>query len=263
MLAASKAIEIARENGIMKLLLRAYHRKVLCHLLRGEIDSPATTQTIEDALFLCERNGDVKSKASMYSNLGAAYLNVGDLGRATNFLNSAEKLVCGPGERALIQANLGALYYELGEYQAAEGHYQDALKQAELQQVPGLVPIIVFAGLGFCALATGRMSRAKELEVPVRKALETWIHEPWPLIHFLAELERRRGRLREALEIVRRRVAEDTRRPVYSLRNRTLELKYLRLLDGRAANELENQLREEARSHGLERIMNLWINCIK
>jgi DNA-binding SARP family transcriptional activator/tetratricopeptide (TPR) repeat protein len=255
MSSAHKAVEIARQHGIDRLHLRALHRALLCHLLRGDLSSPEATRLTEEALQQAAHSGDQKYKAGIYNALGCHYLDTADYRRAEQYLSESEACAAGPSERALIYLNLGELSYCKREYERAETFYRLALDASERQPVHGFLRVAVDTGIGLCALAKGQLSVAQSYEAAVRNALQTWVHDPHMLVRFLAELERRRGRPEEAVRIIRERAVKDERRPTYWIRSKILEAQYLRLVDPKAADALWQHMRDETQKRGLARML--------
>jgi hypothetical protein len=119
----------------------------------------------------------------------------------------------------------------------------------------GSIIYFILAGLGLCALATGRLAAAQEFEEPVRRALETWTRDPRQLVWFLAELERRRGHVGNALKLIREHIRAEESLPLDWIKKKMLEVRYLRLVDREAANELMAEVKETASRVGLTHLV--------
>jgi hypothetical protein len=252
---ARRAVHLAEANGFTKLLLRAYHRKLFALTLRAKMDTTEGKETIELALAHASRGGDLRSKASIYNILAKSCIDVEDYGNAERFLGAAGLQASGPSERVVTHCNLGVLHYEKGEFPTAELHYTIARSQAERQPVFGSIIYFILAGLGLCALATGRLAAAQEFEEPVRRALETWTRDPRQLVWFLAELERRRGHVGNALKLIREHIRAEESLPLDWIKKKMLEVRYLRLVDREAANELMAEVKETASQVGLTHLV--------
>jgi tetratricopeptide (TPR) repeat protein len=253
---ATRALDLAREHNIPRLLLRAYHRRVFCYALRGRLHTEEASRVTEAALAWAAQSGDLRSKAIIYNTVGCYHLDTGDLDKAERFFREAETIVCGPSERALVFGNLGELSYCKGAIQTAEVYYRKAAAEAESQPVMGFISIGVLAGLGLCALESGKLAAAQAAESRVRQALSgTWVHDPYLIVRFLAELDRRRGHIREAVQLLHDRAKLEERRPIYWIRTKALEARYLRLIDPDAAEELWVVLRERTQDLGLPQML--------
>ena len=257
LLSAEEAVRLAREYEIEHLLLRAHNRKLYCYLLRGELHTPAGVAATQEALAVVDRSGDLKSKATIYNNVGCYRLDTGDYEGAARFFRSAEALACGASERSMVFCNWGELNYYLGHYDIAEAYFTKAQVEAERQPIFGFLSSFISAGIGLCALATGRLSLARSLEDSIQGVLGTWIHDPHLLVRFLSEIERRRGRIQEAVQLLRERAMLEKRRPVYWIRTRLLEAKYLRLIDREAGDQLLTEVGREATDRGLARMLTV------
>jgi tetratricopeptide (TPR) repeat protein len=253
--AASAAVQLASEHRLTRLLLRAYHRKLFCQSLRAEIHSPQGRDTVQAALMCAARGGDMRSKASIYNIVGSYYLDIRDHDNAERFLGEAAKLASAKNERVAVSCNRGVLFYSRGEYETSEIHFQQARVEAEAKPVFGAIIPFILAGLGLCALATGRFGAAKAFEATVRGAMEAGRRVPPQLVQFLSELERRRGCYEKALELVRSKLPSDRRRPLYWIKSKLIEVKYLRLINRPEADELMSQIEDEAERHGLRSLL--------
>jgi predicted ATPase len=252
--AALTATELADAHGLHSKRARAYSRLLLCYLVRGELQTPQGTATARAALSLATMSGDIRSRAMIYNNLGAYYLDTCQFKEAHELIDTALKTPCGPSERALLLVNWAEWHYWRGDKEVARRSFAEALTCAERQPILPMISVQTSAGLGLCALAEGRLSTAMIYEERVRRALSGWVHDPFLLVRFLAELERRRGNLDGAIQLIREHAAR-VQHIGYRIRGKLLEAEYVRGRDRVASDRLLEEAAGLARGRGLTHML--------
>jgi tetratricopeptide (TPR) repeat protein len=254
---AQQAVQLATDHHLPRLILKALQRDLICLALCGKLHTPEGDRSIERALRHAAMSGDVRSKATIYNTIGSYYLDIGNYAKAELFLSEATSQASGPSERALISANLGELRFVQGNVEEAARCFAFAAAEMDRQPVSGLILPLVLAGQGLCALERGQVGVAQAGELQVREALTTWVYDPYLLIRYLAELERRRGQAKEAVHLIQHRARLERHRPTYWIKIKVLEARYLRLLDPDRARQLWAQLERETEEQGLLQMLHV------
>jgi len=254
--AAVHAVELAERVGLTKLLLRVYNRQILCFMLRAELGSKDGRDLIHKALAFAEKSGDVKAKTTAFLNLSSYFLDSCDYKQATLFLEQAEAMPLGSNERAIWYYNMGELHYWQGRVDSAEEYYGQALREAGMRPVSDSLLLAIRVGMALCALSIGRLGPAHAIESDVGAALTSWTNDPYPLVRLLAELERRRGNLSAALDILQRRALVERQRPLYWIRLKLLEARYLKRVDPEASERLSVAVQDAATRWNLHHVLS-------
>jgi DNA-binding SARP family transcriptional activator/tetratricopeptide (TPR) repeat protein len=252
--AATAAVRLAEDYGLHSRTLRAYNRLLLCYGCRAELHSANATNIVRAALRLAEVGGDIRSRVTIYNNVGVYYMDTRRLLEARDYFSAALRLVCGASEHAMVLVNWGEWHYWDRNLEVAEQSFREAVQHGQRQPIFPMISVQTSAGLGLCALARGQMTAACAYEAQVRTALQTWVHEPILLVRFLAELERRRGRVDRAIAIIREETAK-ARQVLQVIRGKALEAEYLRATDRRAADRVMAEAAELAGSKGLAHML--------
>ncbi len=173
-----------------------------------------SSDVCSQAMELSERLGDPLLKSRCLNNWAVSFLNWGyfhdaerQLLRALEVLGPHADLV---SERAMLEANLGELYWLLERREEARSHWSAAV--GALGSAPqSLLTVDAIAGLGLCALSAGDVAGARAhctaaLRVLRQCAAPAGAHYlPFTLAAALAlEL----GRPRKALRILKRAAEE-------------------------------------------------------
>lgn len=147
--------------------------------LSGKADYEAAARHFEKSLEIRERLGEREGVAKTLNNLGAVYVERGQVGRAIAFFEQALERSEGTGDprgTASTAANLGNAYRALGDDERAQIHYRRALEMAErLGDPEGVAGVLLRLAALECDLgeydtACARFERAQRV---VRRLRET------------------------------------------------------------------------------------------
>ncbi len=156
-----EALGIAEQNALGDLVVQAFMVAITSTLLDGALETPDGIALQARALAASLTSGDIVSRFQIAINLGAFYLDIGELERAENHLARAEQLNRMGGtvrEATLIHANLGELELERGRPEQARRHFTRALPEAHGSDWVGWAAM--HAGLALCEIELGRLSAA-------------------------------------------------------------------------------------------------------
>ena len=204
--AARGAVAIATADASARpYLLGAQSRLIVVLLYRGMLYLPANASIIQAAAHGIQFSGDLFLRAVVEMNLGVSHMDAGELDRADVAFGRVGRIV-GSADLGLLRLNhlynLGELAIHQRDYDGAEAvlHRADDLLSPLM---PSYMGDLVRAGLGLCALETGRLSEARRREEELSDPPSVWYFDPTLIVWFRARLLERRGRLEEAAHLLR------------------------------------------------------------
>jgi hypothetical protein len=200
--AALRAVALTEEGRSYRL--RSLLRLMVVLQYRGMLELPASQPVVKEARGMAKKSGDVLLHFSIENNLAVAALDAGDLERADVLMAGASALA-GSAEMDLnrfIQANNQAeLAMAQHDFLRAERAYTEAATYAGAT-TPSYLMDLVNAGMGICALETGKLAEARRLEEELEPSPPSWYYDPTTILAFRARLLERRGRRDEALDLL-------------------------------------------------------------
>ena len=204
------ALDSAREavrlsaSGRPDQRLQALNRLLIVLYHQGLLSMPQNQPVVDEALKIAEGCGDRLQRFSLECNLAANALDSGNLDGADVRLNRAHMLLGSSEATALrvnLLINLGELSLGRGDFDAAEVAFRrigDHLGPA----APKYASDLLNAGIGLCALESGRISEARRREEELTEAPSVWYYDPTTIASFRTRLLERRGKHLEALEML-------------------------------------------------------------
>jgi tetratricopeptide (TPR) repeat protein len=226
--AAERSLTLAESSKRYRLM--ALTRLMVVLQARGMLELPTSSPVIGEARTLAERNGDVLLRYSIESNLIVAALDAGDLDRAQAGMTRSSTI-------------LGTANLDFGRFNEANNRAEIALAledfdgaaQAFLEAAtylgpttPSYAPSLISAGLGLCALEMGDLAEARRREQELPEPPESWHFDPTIIMAFRTRLLDRRGRHREAIELLDMTVRDlENRLVLASLKTRILQVRLM------------------------------------
>jgi len=202
---AQEAVRLADAFGAEQRL-KAMNRLLIVFFHRGLLHLPENQPLIAEAQTLAEGSGDLLQRFSFESNMGAAYMDAGDLDRAEALFAKADELL-GSADMTFPRINLAL---NLGELALARGDFPNAATSFASAQthlghtIPRYTSDFVNAGLGLCALEMGSLSEARRREQALCAAPPTWYYDPTVILAFRSRLLERRGASEEGVDLLGR-----------------------------------------------------------
>ncbi len=195
--AVSAAREAVRRtaSGLPSYRLRALHRLLLALQLRGMVFSPETIDALGEARDLAARSGDVRTRLMIEHNRAVALLDSGELDRATALTDS----VLGQFGSADMDLTRFNHFCTRGEIAIWEGQYDLGLAQLKMASTllgpstPEYAVSFVEAGIGLCALETGRLGESRRRERRLGQLTVPFLLDPSVVLEFRTRLLERRG----------------------------------------------------------------------
>jgi len=198
--AAQTAVRIAEEGGFQEHLLTAQNRLLMVLNCRGMLYLPSAQQVLKNAVREAETSGDWGARFNFAANLGAFYLDAGDLDNAESAMKRAASLL-GGAEADVLRVNnlcnLGELAIHRREFSSAAGFFRTAITKLGRNTPPDQAQGAI-AGLGRSVLELGRLSEARSLEARLHPYPARWYFDPTLVLTFRARLMERRGEAEEA-----------------------------------------------------------------
>ena len=139
---------------------------------------------------------------ALEANLGVFHMDTGNYDLASNRFRKAATLIEGVSfntGRLNLLFNCGELEVLQGNYAKAESYFNDA-GSALSATTPKYMRVLINAGLGLCAVESGRFSEASRREQAVDSYPEWWYYDPSLLVTFRARMYERRGQAQRAAE---------------------------------------------------------------
>jgi tetratricopeptide (TPR) repeat protein len=191
------------------------------------LELPVAAPIVAEARALAERSGDVLTRFSIESNLVVASIDAGNLEKAEDLMARSSPLL-GSGEMNFGRFNQANNRAELAlarnDFLPAARAFREASRYLG-PTTPSYAPALIAAGLGICALETGDLGEARRREQEMPDQSEDWHYDPSIILAFRIRLLDRRGRHREALELLDAAARDlDNRLVVAWLKVRALEL---------------------------------------
>jgi predicted ATPase/DNA-binding SARP family transcriptional activator len=232
---ADEALSAAQQSLVLASDAKRYRLMALARLMvvlqyRGMLELPTSSPVIDEARALAERHGDVLVRYSIESNLVVAALDAGDLDRAQAGM-------------ARSKAILGSADLDFGRFNEANNRAEIALAHENFDgaarafgeaatylgpTTPSYAPHLISAGLGLCALEMGDLAEARRREHELPETPESWHFDPSILLAFKTRLLDRRGRHKEALELLEITVQDlDNRLVLACLKTRALQVRLM------------------------------------
>ncbi|MDA1102108.1 MAG: AAA family ATPase [Gemmatimonadetes bacterium] len=184
--------------------LKTLNRLLIVLFHRGLIHHAENQSVVVEAGRLALRSGDLLQRFSFESNMGAAFLDAGDLDRAEVLLAKAGKLL-GAADmtfpRINLACNLGELALARGDFGAAAVAFEEAGSHLG-PTIPKYTGDFVNAGLGLCALEAGALTEARRREESLGPPPALWHYDPTVILAFRARLLERRGARDEAVHLL-------------------------------------------------------------
>jgi DNA-binding SARP family transcriptional activator len=207
---ARHAVELSRSAPEHRA--KALLRLIVVLQIRGRLFVPEEQALIVEARALVGRSGDIRMRFGIENNMAVGLLDAGELDRAERLLDESANLL-GSANVDLARLNQAHNRAELelarSDFEAARRAFLDAAAHLG----PGMPPYArstVDAGLGLCALETGDLSTARNLEQNMPLLGSSWTFDPTILITFHVRLLERRREFNEAATLLHR-VSEDLR----------------------------------------------------
>lgn len=201
---ARRAVDLAKRHGFEDLLFLSYGRLTAALIVRGSLESPEGKQTVSEAQALAERSGDLHLRCLLQLNMGAWLLDIGEIAKARQRFHAAEQ-VCRNTEhwqdRAKLHLNLGELELFEDELETATSHFKAA--REALRNTPNIrYQWITEAGPGLVALKSGDLKEASRREERLPEFPVEWPTDPTVPVLFKARMMERRGRHRDAADLI-------------------------------------------------------------
>mgnify|MGYP001248738726 CR=1 FL=1 len=199
---ARLGVSLSSEASGYRLL--ALIRLIVVLQYRGMLQLPLSTSIVEEARALAERSGDVLLRFSIESNLAVAFLDAGDIERADVLMAGATSML-GAADMDISRFNQTNNRAELALAQHDYVKAADAFTEAATYlgpTTPSYMQELVNAGLGLCALETGDLAESRRREQELSKTASHWHFDPTTILAFQTRLLDRRGRHREALDLL-------------------------------------------------------------
>ena len=160
-----RAVDVAVRHGLTDLLPLVRLVEITALLMAGKLGLPDGVRAQAAALADAQRAGDLLNHVRILNNVGAFYLDIGELSIAAQRLEEAVGL--GGGSLAIpedlhLSMNRGELALAERNITAAEAHFIECLPSRVGQRWLGWG--IAHAGLGLCALERGALREALEHE---------------------------------------------------------------------------------------------------
>jgi DNA-binding SARP family transcriptional activator len=197
------AVSEARKSNRADRLLSALNRLVVVLLHLGLLDSEEGRAILSEAEALSAKSGDLFMRYNIILNEGVWALDVGSLDRAEICFHKAAQVV--PTETDLTHF---VLCCNIGELRVAQRRFAEAeevFQKARAIWRPGM-PLylrgVVDAGIGLCALESGRVREAQQVAEALPEPPTSWFFDPSVLIVFQTRLLDRLGRTEEGLRLV-------------------------------------------------------------
>jgi tetratricopeptide (TPR) repeat protein len=235
---ARRAVELAEQEGnVPHLLLRANLLRMSALIVRGLLDSDEGREVLARAHLLAQKGGDLGRKVDLLSNEGAWCIDVGRLEEARDCLERAVSEVGGPTRKdslALVYLNFGELELICENYDDADQHFRfvESVVSGSEDEMRKRWTLVSNAGVGLCALRTGRIAEAKKRLLASPPMPDDWLTDPTIPATFRAAMLSHEGKIREGADLladVARNVSH--RFPVQELRVRLEEIRLLRRVD--------------------------------
>jgi DNA-binding SARP family transcriptional activator len=200
--AARRAVDLAVDARSHRLT--ALIRLMVVLQYQGMLQLPESEQIVREARALAERSGDVLLRFSIESNLAVAWLDAGDLERAEVLMGTATTML-GAAVMDISRFNQTNNRAELAlahdDYAGAARLFAEAATYLG-PNTPSYMQDLVAAGLGLCSLESGDLGDARRREQDLHDSPDSWHFDPITILTFRVRLLDRRGRHREALELL-------------------------------------------------------------
>jgi tetratricopeptide (TPR) repeat protein len=198
------------------------------------LNLPEGRRLVRQAVEASEKSGDRLQKFSLEANLGVFLLDSGEPERARAAFERSAEIIRGAEAGTYHQNllyNLGELALLEGDYDQAHGHFVEAERRLD-HTAPHYAHWLINAGLGTCALESGRLAEARVREAGSGPTEGLWHFDPTVIVDFRVRYLTRRGEAEAALALVESSALQVKNR----LTQAWLKLK---TIEGRVANKLE------------------------
>jgi DNA-binding SARP family transcriptional activator len=197
-----QAVDTAKRLGDEKLIAEAYHG---FSILLARLPSRELAEEVLDVARTAEKNVDPGRAGALLCNCAVCYNYLGEFDKAERLLNKATKILNMADYKSdlatSIDYNLGFIAEARGNLDAAEKHWQDALR---LSRKHGVLPVTIesLAGLGRLHIRKSDAPSARILAAEATRLTRKGRHfvdERLGLMQLLAELRYASGRCEKAL----------------------------------------------------------------
>ncbi len=199
--AAQRAVQIAEDRDLGQYLLTAQNRLLMVLNCRGMLYLPSGQQLLKSAMREAESSGDWVARFNLAANLGAFYLDAGDLQHAEHSMRKASRLLVG-AEADVLRVNnlcnLGELAIHRREFEEAASYFESAVAKIGPTTPPDQAQGAI-AGFGRCLLELGSLSEARRFEALLDPYPAEWYFDPTLILTFRARMMERRGMAQEAV----------------------------------------------------------------
>jgi AAA ATPase domain len=254
---AARAFRIAEENALRDLNFTASLIHTTALMARGRIDAEEGQTALKRSHELAGASGDVGRQTSLLLNEGVWQMDTGRLAEARVLFGRAVSEARGPMRMdsiALFHLNVGELELLCEDYAAAEDHFrivEDGIGPTG-KDLRTRWTVISNAGIGLCALRSGRLSEANQRLTESPSFLEAHMSDPTLPAIFESAMLCHRGKPREGAAFLAGIVeAISNRLPVQALRLRMEEVRILMRVDPHLARSRAREGELVAKSMGI------------
>ena len=225
------AVGLVREHGLDELRLRAYNRHIMLLSQSGRLHGDEGERIVAEALAGSKHSGDVLERYLIRANIGVWYLDTGQLDRARfHFLEIGKEVAKSKARRPRFElaVNLGELALQESDFGTALTRFSEAREMLS-ERTPFYARSFANAGFGLSLLRLGRLREAFGLREDIDEPPTVWHSDQVLWVHYLCEVEAKKGTWESADELVR--VHEQAileRLPVLWLKLRLVRIRMLR-----------------------------------
>jgi tetratricopeptide (TPR) repeat protein len=187
---ADQAAEIATAHDRPDLLLKALNWKIIAYYHQARLSTPEGFALVRNAVALSRQSSDFDQRFWLECNLGAWYVETGELASAErSFTRAASALerLPHPRHRTNLLINRGQLALEVGDHEAAFDYFSKGVGTG--------VPVsheasscFALAGLGLAQLFRGELSDARRILHLLPPRPTRWTFDPFLWLAFEARM---------------------------------------------------------------------------
>lgn len=205
---AREAVRVAEGERVSPSLcaLVAKHKLFFVLLYQGRAMTDEGRVLYRQVKAMADRSGDLLIRFQIESNCGVAHMEALHLEEAGRHFASAEAILRG-AQAALMRLNhfynLGELAYLRGELGEALHFFRFAEGLLSASTAPQDIRSLVNGAIGLCCIESGDLTEARVREAAIGPLPQPWHYDPTMLLAFMVRLLERRGKLRDALDLLR------------------------------------------------------------